>query len=71
MKVTLMPITWNSSHRFEKVKDELEIRGRNETIQTSAEYWEESWRPEQTFYHSDSSERSSANTDAKNSQGEW
>ena len=32
------------------------------------EYWEGSWRPEETCCHSNSSERSSANTDVKNSQ---
>ena len=47
---------------------------RVETTQTTAfwnrlEYWEESWRLEETCYHSVSSERPSANTDVKNSQG--
>ena len=47
------------------------IRERAETIQTTAllSYWEESWRPEETWYLSDSSERPSANTGVKNSQG--
>ena len=33
------------------------------------EYWEESWRLEETCCHSNSSERPSANTDEKNSEG--
>ena len=33
------------------------------------EYWEESWRLEETCYHSNSRERLSANTDVKNSWG--
>ena len=33
------------------------------------EYWGESWRIEGTFSHLNSSERPSANTDMKNSQG--
>ena len=31
------------------------------------EYWEKSWRLEETCYHSNSSERTSANADVKNS----
>ena len=38
-------------------------------INVLAVYWEESWRLEATCRHSNSSERSSANTDEKNSQG--
>ena len=33
------------------------------------EYWEESWRLEETCCHSNSSEKPSAKTDVKNSQG--
>ena len=32
------------------------------------EYWAESWRLEETYCHSNSSERPSTNTDLKNSQ---
>ena len=54
--------------------EKLEIRGRAETIQTTAwqdwlEYWEEPRRPEETCCHLDSSERPSTNTCEKNSQG--
>ena len=56
--------------------DDLEIGGRVETIQTTALlrtpnfiYWEESWRLEETCCHSNSSEKTSANTDVKNSKG--
>ena len=58
--------------------EDLEIRGQLETIQTTTllnrpEYWEESWWLEEICSHSNSSERPSANTDVKNSQGinEW
>ena len=34
------------------------------------EYWEESWRLEDTCCHSNSSERPSANADVKNSNGD-
>ena len=33
------------------------------------EYWEESWKLEDTWCHSNSIERPSAKTDVKNSQG--
>ena len=33
------------------------------------EYWEESWRLEETCCHSNSSEKPSANADVKNSEG--
>ena len=54
--------------------DDLEVGGRVETIQTSElferpEYWEESWRLEETCCHSNSCERPSANADVKNTQG--
>ena len=32
-------------------------------------YWEEFWRPEETCYHSDSSERPSSNAGGKNFKG--
>ena len=49
--------------------EEIEIAGRQETIQTTAdrpEYWEQFWRPEETCTHSKSNERPSANTGMKN-----
>ena len=47
---------------------ELKIRRLVDTIQTTdrPEYWEESWRLEETCCHSDTSERPSANSDVKN-----
>ena len=48
-----------------------EIRGQLETIQNytiiKIEYWEESWRLEETCCHSDSSEKPSASAGVKNS----
>ena len=54
--------------------EDLEIRGQVETILQQhywerPEYWEESWRLEDTYCHSNSSERSSDNVDVKNSHG--
>ena len=52
--------------------EELEIRGQAETIQTIqnlSEYREESSRIAETYCHSDSSERPSANAGVKNSKG--
>ena len=44
----------------EKRLEEMEIRGRNETVVQycwdQPEYWVESWKPEQTCCHSDSIE---------------
>ena len=53
--------------------EDLEIRGRVESIQTTAlldrsEYWEESWRLDEICYHSDYSEKPSANAGVKNFQ---
>ena len=60
--------------------EDLEVGGRVETIQMTAflrtarilrrhwdrsEYWEESWRLEEIYCHSNSSEKPSANTDVK------
>ena len=50
--------------------EELEIRGQAETIQTTSlfnepEYWEESWKLEETWCQSDFSERPSANAGVK------
>ena len=47
---------------FEKRQVQLEIGGRAKTIQITAfwgqpEYWEESWKPEETCCHSDLSEK--------------
>ena len=79
MKVTIIPIVIGASgtvtNALLKGLEDSEVGGRVETIQTTAlywersEYWEESWRLEETCYHSNSSERPSDNADAKNSQG--
>ena len=54
--------------------ENLEVGGRVETIQWQhcwgrPEYWDESWRLEETCCHSNSSKKPSANTDVKNSKG--
>ena len=53
---------------LEKGFEELEISGRIETIQTT-EYWEESRKPVETWYQSDSSERPPGDAGVKNSLG--
>ena len=70
MKVMVIAILMGALGTIPKglVKEVLEIGGWVETIQTT-EYWEESWRHEETCCHSDSSEWPSANADGKNSQG--
>ena len=78
MKVTIVPIVIGALGTITKwlLKDleDLEVGGRVETIQTTAslkrpESWDESWRLEETCCPSDSSEKPSAKTDVKNSQG--
>ena len=53
--------------------EDLEVGERVESIKRQhywkrLEYWEESWRLKETCYHSNSSEKPSANTDVKNSK---
>ena len=53
--------------------EDVEVGGRVETIQTTAflrtaKIKKESWRLEETWYHSNSCERPSANADVKNFQ---
>ena len=78
MRVTIIPIMIDAfgtiTKGLLKGLEDLEIRGWVETIQTTtllrtARIQRESWRPEETCSHSNSSERPSANTDVKNSQG--
>ena len=70
MKVTIIPIVIGAFGTVTKglIKglEDLEVEGRVETI---IENWEESCRFEEICCHSNSSERPSAKTDVKNSQG--
>ena len=77
MKVTIIPIVIGAfgtiTKGLQKGLEDLEVGGRAETIQTTTlleqpEYWEGSWRLKETCCHSNSSERTSANTDEKNSK---
>ncbi len=77
MKVTIIPIVIGAfgtlTKGLLKGLEDLEVGGRVETIHQQyywkrPEYWEESWRPEETCCHSNSSERPSAYADVKNSK---
>ena len=74
MEVTLIPIVIGAfgtvTKGLLKGQEDLEVEGQVETIQTTAfweqpVYWEESWRLEETFCLSKSSERPSASADVK------
>ena len=72
MKVTIEPIVIGAfgtiTKGLLKGQEDLEVGGRVETIQhywERSEYWKESWRFEETCWHSNSSEKPSANTDVK------
>ena len=71
MKVTVLPFVIGALRTipkgFAKRLKDLEIRGKVETIKTT-EYWEESWRLEETCCHSNFNEKPSANAGVKNSQ---
>ena len=76
MKVTIIPIVIGAfgtvTKGLLKGLEDLEVGGQVETIQTQhyrkrPEYWEESWRLEETCCQSISSERPSAYADVKNS----
>ena len=73
MKVTIVPIVISAlgtiTKGLLKGLEDLEVGGRVETIKTTAESWDESWRLEETCCHSNSGEKLSANTDVKNSKG--
>ena len=78
MKVAIVPIVIDAFGTVTKGLltdlEDLGAGGRVETIQTTAllkrpEYWEESWRLEETHCRSNSSEKPSANADVKNSRG--
>ena len=70
MKVTIIPVVIGTHRNINKGTGGL---GNNRTsgdhYWDRAEYWDESWRLEETFCHSNSSEGPSANADVKNSQG--
>ena len=77
MKVTTIPIVIGAFGRVTKglvqELEDLEIRGRIETIQTTAlldrlEYWEESWRREKTCFYLESSVKLSGRAGVKNPQ---
>ena len=58
------------SEDLKRMLEELEIGGRAESMQMQhcwgwPEYWEQSWRPDETFYHSDSNKIASANAGVK------
>ena len=68
MEVTTIPIVigvlGTVTKGLNKGLEDLERRGRVETIQLvlywdQPEYWEESWRPEETWCHSNSSDKPS------------
>ena len=67
MKLTVILIVIRTFEEIPKGLEgrlrDLEIRGRVilQHCWDQVEYWEESWRPEETFHHSSSSERPSAN----------
>ena len=75
--VTIIPIVIGAfgtvTKRLLKGLEDLEVGVRVETIQLQhywerPEYWEESWRLEETYTPTNSSERPSAKSDVKNSQ---
>ena len=77
MRVKIVPIVIGAfgtvTKGLLKLLEDLEVRGRGNIIQTTEllkrpEYWEESWRLEETCCRSGSRERPSAETDVKNSQ---
>ena len=74
MKVTIIPIVVGAfgtvTKRLLKGLEDLEVGGRVDTIENMTfleqpEYWVESWGLEETFYHSNSSEKPSTKTDEK------
>ena len=72
MKVTIIPIVIGAFGTVTKglLKDleDLEVVGWVwQHYWERPEYWEVSWKPEETCCHSDSSEEPSPNTDVKNS----
>ena len=73
MKVTIKPNVIGAfgtvTKGLLKGLEDLEVGGRVEHYWGRPKYWEESWRLEETCCHSNSSERPSAKTDVKNSQG--
>ena len=73
MPVTIIPIIIGAfgtvTKGLLKGLEDLEVGGPFKLLHywERPEYWEESWRLEETCCHSDSSEKPSANADAKNS----
>ena len=75
MKVTIVPIVIGAfgtiTKGLLKGLEDLEFGGRSkwQHYWEWPEYWDESWRLEETCCHSNSSEKPSANTDVENSKG--
>ena len=77
MKVMVIPIIIDALGTVPKGLGkrlaEFKIRERIETSPQHCwdrlQYWEESWRPEKTWRHSDSSEKPNSRAGVKNSQG--
>ena len=74
MKVTIIPIVIGAfgtvTKGLLKGLEDLEVGGpfKLQYCWEQSEYWEESWKLEETCCLSNSSERPSANTDVKNSK---
>ena len=69
MQVTIIPIVIGvfGTKTLSKGLNDLEVGGR-QYFWERPEYWEESWRLEETCCHSNSNERPSANADVKKSK---
>ena len=72
MKVTFVPIVIGAfgtvTKGLLKGLEDLEVGGRMEDYWRRPEYWEESWRLEETCCHSNSREKPNADSDVKNSK---
>ena len=71
MQVTIIPIVigafWTVTKGLLKGVEDLEVGGH---YWERPEYWEDSWRLEETCCHSNSSEKPSANADVKSSNND-
>ena len=65
-------LVWKLPSANTGVKNSKRVNNNNNKLQhhwERSEYWEESWRHEETCYYKNSCERPSVKTDVKNSQG--